>query len=37
MFETTFTLFHAILSKMVFVKARPEKQHFFKNLIIQFI
>lgn len=37
MFETGFILFHAILSKMVFVKARPEKQLFFKNLIIQFI
>lgn len=37
MFETTFVLFHAILSKMVFAKARPEKQYFFKNLTIQFI
>lgn len=27
----------AILSKMLFVKARPEKQLFFGNLIIQFI
>lgn len=26
-----------IFSKMVFVKARPEKQLFIKNLIIQFI
>lgn len=37
MFETSFILFHAILSEMVPVKARPEKQLFFKNLIIQFI
>lgn len=32
MFEISFILFHEILIKMVFVKASPEKQLFFKKL-----